>query len=222
MRMHSEFENFAAPFHGAHIPVLWVGLPPMRDERFNSQASALNEIYREHAEKAGAKYIDIWDAFADQNGQYAAFGPDVEGQNVKLRAGPNGIYFTKAGARKLAQFVEPDIRHAFDKLKPQGDIASLPPDIEQEADDINAQIRREMGADKLGAGDIAAPARPLAGPILSLTARPVSPHGAIVGTLSASADVAGAQARALRLGQAPEPRAGRADDFSWPRVESTP
>ncbi len=215
-------ESFVAPFHSAHIPVLWVGLPPMRDERFNGQASALNEIFREHAEKAGAKYIDIWDAFADQNGKYDAFGPDVEGQNVKLRAGSNGIYFTKAGARKLAQFIEPDIRHAFDKLKPQGDMAALPPDIEQEADDINAQIRREMGVDKQNAGNAVAPAKPLAGPILPLTARPVSLHGELVGITGAAAEVGGEEARVLRLGQSPQPRAGRADDFSWPRRQLPP
>ena len=145
-------ESLVAPFHDAHIPVLWVGLPSMRDDRINSQVIALNAIFREHAEKAGGRYIDIWDAFADQNGQYDAFGPDVDGQNAKLRSGPNGIYFTKAGSRKLAHFLEADIRKAFDKVKPQEDIATLPPDIEQQADDINAQIRREMGPDISRAG----------------------------------------------------------------------
>jgi hypothetical protein len=212
-------ESFVAPFHGAHIPILWVGLPPMREERFNGQTIALNEIYREYAEKAGAKYVDVWDAFADQSGQYAAFGPDVDGQNVKLRAGPNGIYFTKAGARKLAQFLESEIRHAFDKSKRQGDIASLPPDIEQEADDVNAQIRREMGVDKPGAFDAAPPAKPQAGPILPLTARPVSIRGAMVETFGAAPLAAGEQVRALHVGRAPEPPTGRADDFSWPRLE---
>ena len=212
-------ESLAASFHDARIPVLWVGLPPMSDERFNSQAMALNEIYREHAEKAGAKYIDIWDAFANQSGQYAAFGPDVDGQEVKLRAGPNGIYFTKAGARKLAQFLEAEIRHVFDKSKPQSDIASLPPDIEQEADDINAQIRSEMGVGTPRAGQAVALTRPAAGPILPLTARPISAHGALVETLVAPREAAGEQARALRLGEAPEPRTGRADDFTWPRLD---
>ena len=212
-------ENLVASFHDARIPVLWVGLPPMSDERFNSQAMALNEIYGEHAEKAGAKYIDIWDAFCNQSGQYAAFGPDVDGQNVKLRAGPNGIYFTKAGARKLAQFLEAEIRHAFEKSKPQGDIASLPPDIEQEADDINAQIRSEMGAGTPRAGETAPPSRPAAGPILPLTARPISAHGTLVEALGAARQAAGEQAPALRSGEAPEPRPGRADDFTWPRLD---
>ena len=215
-------ESLVAPFHSAHIPVLWVGLPPMRDERFNSQASALNEIYREHAEKAGAKYIDVWDAFADQNGQYDAFGPDVEGQNVKLRAGPNGIYFTKAGARKLAQFIEPDIRRPFDKLKPQGDIAALPPDIEQEADDINAQIRREMGVGKSNPDNAVVPAKPLVGPILSLTARPVSPNGEIVGTPRGRGSREESRRAPCVSANPPQPRAGRADDFSWPRRGQQP
>jgi uncharacterized protein len=213
-------ENLVTPFHDAHIPVLWVGLPSMNDERFNTQVIALNAIDREHAEKAGAKYIDIWDAFADQNGQYAAFGPDVDGQNSKLRSGPNGIYLTKAGARKLAHFLEADIRRAFDRTKPQTDIASLPPDIEQEADDINAQIRQEMGAEKSQAPGPAATPKPSAGPILSLTAAPISAHGKLIEALGAMTDAPGGERiRALRIGEAPEPQAGRADDFTWTRTQ---
>ncbi|MBV9289855.1 MAG: DUF459 domain-containing protein, partial [Hyphomicrobiales bacterium] len=50
-------ENFVAPFRDAHVPVYWIGLPPMQDEKFNGQMLALNELYRDHAEKAGAAYI---------------------------------------------------------------------------------------------------------------------------------------------------------------------
>jgi hypothetical protein len=190
----------------------------MTDDHFNSQVIALNAIDREHAEKAGAKYIDIWDAFADQSGQYEAFGPDVDGQNSKLRSGPNGIYFTKAGSRKLAHFLEADIRRTFDKTKPQGDIASLPPDIEQEADDINAQIRREMGAEKTEAAGQAPAPKPFAGPILSLTAQPASAHGELIEALGVAAG-AGEQIRALRAGEAPASQPGRADDFTWSRTQ---
>jgi hypothetical protein len=213
-------ENFLTPFRDAHIPVLWVGLPSMNDDHFNSQVIALNAIDREHAEKAGAKYVDIWDAFADQSGQYAAFGPDVDGQNSKLRSGPNGIYLTKAGSRKLAHFLEADIRKAFDKTRPQADIASLPPDIEQEADDINAQIRREMGAEKTEAAGQAPTPKPLAGPILSLTAQPASAHGELIEALGATTGArAGEQIRVLRVGEAPAPQPGRADDFTWTRTQ---
>ncbi len=89
-------DNLIAPFREKHIPVLWVGLPSMSDERFNAQVIALNEIYREHVEKAGGKYIDVWDGFADQNGQYNAFGPDVDGQRARTPLRPKRHVFHKS------------------------------------------------------------------------------------------------------------------------------
>ncbi len=211
-------EAMVAPFAAAHIPVAWVGLPPVRTERLNADIIKLNEIDKEHAEKAGAKYIDIWDAFADQNGQFDAFGPNVDGQNVKLR-GVDGIHFTKAGSRKVAHFLEAEIKRVMDKDRPQNETATLPPDIEQAAGDINAQIRREMGAPDEAPG--AAPietTKPLAGPILSLTARPTSPGGVLAAREMIPAGEPGPVARVLRFGEPAEPRSGRADDFSWPRL----
>lgn len=211
-------EALLAPFRAAHIPVAWVGLPPMRAERFNAQMIRLNEIYKEHAEKAGAKYIDIWDAFADQNGQYDAFGPNIDGQNVKLR-GVDGIHFTKAGSRKIAHFLEAEIRKVFDKGKPSNEVANLPPDIEQAADDINAQIRREMGAPAgVGAAAPQLSTKPLAGPIVSLTAHPVSPGGALFSRETKPFAETAAITRVIRLGEPADARAGRADDFTWPRL----
>ena len=214
-------EAVAAPFQAAHIPVAWVGLPPMRSDRLNGDVVKLNEIFREHAEKAGAKYIDIWDAFANENGEYDAYGPNVDGQNVKLR-GVDGIHFTKAGARKVAHFLEAEIRRVFDKNRPPSETATLPPDIEQAAGDINAQIRREMGApEEPAAPGSPAPLetpKPLAGPILSLTARPISPGGALASREATPAGEPEAIARVLRLGEPVDPRTGRADDFPWPRL----
>lgn len=210
-------ERLVAPFKLAHVPVVWVGLPPIRSEGLNALAIKLNELYKEHAEKAGAHYIDIWDAFADEDGVYNAFGPDINGQNAKLRTS-DGIHFTKAGARKLAQFLEADIKRAFDAAKPQSDIANLPPDIEQAANDINAQIRREMGvAAPPGAPAAAEPEKPLAGPILPLTARPLSPGGALV-TRQTALREGGVLERVLAQGAPIAPKSGRADNFAWPRL----
>jgi hypothetical protein len=207
-----------APFLTAHIPVAWVGMPPMRVDKFNDQIVKLNEIDREEVEKAGAKYIDIWDAFANQSGQFDAFGPDVDGQNVKLR-GPDGIHFTKAGARKVAHFLEADIRKVFDKDRPPSESDNLPPDIEQAAGDINAQIRREMGApDEPGGPARLEPVKPLAGPILSLTGRPSSPGGVLATRADGPPGETDLVARVLRQGEPADPRGGRADDFSWPRL----
>jgi hypothetical protein len=208
-------EAVVEPFRLAHIPILWVGLPPMRNERFNDQVAKLNEIVKAHAEKAGAKYIDIWNAFADENGAYAAFGPDVNGRIVRLRIA-DGVYYTKAGARKAAQFVEGDIRRAFDRAKPADDMVDLPPDVEHAATDINAEIRREMGlAPRSGEVAPLETAKPLAGPVLSLTARPLSPGGALA-TRPAWANSAVAAVTVLASGVEPPAKPGRADDFAWP------
>ncbi len=207
-----------APFQAANIPVAWVGMPPMRTDRFNADIVKLNEIDRAEVEKQGVKYIDIWDDFADQNGQYDASGPNVDGQIVKLR-GPDGIHFTKAGGRKVAHFLEAEIRRVFDKGRPQSGTADLPPDIEQAAGDINAQIRREMGAPEgLGAPATLEPPKPLAGPILSLTGRPLSPGGALASFEPSPPGETDLVARVLRQGEPADPRSGRADDFSWPRL----
>jgi hypothetical protein len=211
-------ETLVTTFRSAHIPLLWVGLPPMRTDRLNADVVKLNQIFRERVEKAGGKFVDIWDAFANQSGQYDAYGPNVDGQNAKLR-GADGIHFTKAGARKVAHFLEAEIRRSLDKNKPAPEVATLPPDIEQAADDINAQIRREMGVPAMkGPTMVQAPTRQLAGPIISLTARPSSAEGLLATADVKHIDETPAIARVLNHGEPMNSRVGRADDFSWPRI----
>ena len=74
--------------------------------------SYLDELYRARAEKAGIVYVDIWDGFVDENGRYAVQGPDFEGQIRRLRTG-DGVNFTKAGAVKLAHYVEHELRRVL-------------------------------------------------------------------------------------------------------------
>ncbi len=217
-----------APLHAAHVPVLWVGLPPMRSEKFNAQVVALNQIFKENAEKAGATFVDIFDDFADQGGQFDAFGPNIEGQKVKLR-GPDGIHLTAAGGKKLAHFLDAEILKALNKQEPPStDIAALPPDLSRTTDDVNEQIRREMGQPPTvtpapAPGPNPAPVaeakpepvkpilRPEAGPIASLATRPVSPGATLASVVSPASSEA---ERILRSGEPPRAAPGRADDFS--------
>ena len=48
----------------------------------------------------GIVYVDIWEGFVDSSGQFAAQGPDFEGQIRRLRSA-DGVYFSKAGAEIL-------------------------------------------------------------------------------------------------------------------------
>ena len=56
--------------------------------------------------------MDVWDGFVDEGGRYAQQGPDFEGQTRRLRSG-DGVHFTQAGARKLAHYVEREIRRVL-------------------------------------------------------------------------------------------------------------
>ena len=52
----------------------------------------------------GAEFIDIYDKFVDEDGNYTQTGPDLNGAVVKMRKG-DGLLFTTAGADKLAFYV---------------------------------------------------------------------------------------------------------------------
>ncbi len=221
-RYAERIQAVVAPFRAAHVPVIWVGLPPLRPDRFTPEfTDQLNRMFRDNAEKAGAKFVSVFDDFADQSGGFDAFGPNVEGQRVRLR-GPDGIHMTAAGGAKLAHFIDVEVLAALGSgTAPTGEIATLPPDIGKAADDINEQIRREMGlapaAPTLAPPAIAArpapapPVKPEAGAIASLGAHPASP-GALLLT-SANAPKSEAE-EDLRRGRTPPALPGRADDFS--------
>ncbi|MCC7250664.1 DUF459 domain-containing protein [Hyphomicrobium sp.] len=92
-----------------NIAVYWVGLPGVRRYDANEDVQMMNNILRERVYLNGAKYIDTYAGFADENGAYSQYGPDVTGKIRLLRAG-DGVYFTWEGNRKLAYFVDRELR----------------------------------------------------------------------------------------------------------------
>ena len=90
------------------VPVLWVGLPAVRGPKATADTAFLDTLYRDAAGKAGITYVDVWDGFVDEAGRFLQQGPDFEGQIRRLRSN-DGVYFTKAGALKLAHYVEREI-----------------------------------------------------------------------------------------------------------------
>jgi hypothetical protein len=179
------------------VPVFWVGLPALRGSKATSDASYLNELFRARAEKAGIVYVDVWDGFVDDQGRFAMQGPDYEGQNRRLRAG-DGIHFTKAGARKLAHYLEREIN----RVSPLQAVPVALPEPQQQLPSV-----------KPGGPT----ARPLSGPAvpLALFARAgedIIENGPIRNDwASQMAD------HALVKGESMTAPAGRADDFVWPR-----
>jgi hypothetical protein len=205
----ARIEAIATAFRDRKIPLVWVGLPVLKSERLSADALAFNELYRAHAGKLGATYLDIWEAFADESGAYRASGPDISGQIVKLRAA-DGIHFTKAGARKLAHFVEPEIRRRLGDLPP-GTLDAVP----------QAGVPGFAAPGPGGAEELGEPVEPVAGPVLSLTAPPLQPGAALAQRFDGAKDretrAGKLIERVLTEGRPLDPKPGRADDFAWPR-----
>ena len=182
------------------VPIIWVGLPAVRGAKATADMLFLDSLYREASAKAGITYVDVWDGFVDEAGRFLQQGPDFEGQIRRLRS-YDGVYFTKAGARKLAHYVEREITRLL--ASRSGPIA-LP--SEPATPDVSAQPGQP------------AP-RPLAGPIVPLVASSVGTDQLLGGPGSRPAAVDALVARTLVKGEPLTPPAGRADDFAWPRRE---
>ena len=175
------------------VPVFWVGLPAIRGTKSTADTSYLNDLYRARAERAGVNYIDVWDGFVDEAGKYSNFGPDYEGQMRRLRSS-DGVYFTKAGARKLAHYVEREIRRYMTNRVPvafpSGPVAPVP--------DTKSKVR------------------PVAGPVVPLTVTPGNSEELLGGGGSQPAHIDATADRVLVKGEPVPAPPGRADDFVWP------
>jgi uncharacterized protein len=184
------------------VPVLWVGLPAIRGTKSTADIAYLDDLYRRHAEKAGIIYVDVWDGFVDEDGDFALYGPDFEGQTRRLRTG-DGVYFTKAGAVKLGQYVERELKRVI--------LARATPAVVPAPE--TAQTPTPCAPPRV-------PARPLAGPVVPLTATESTPDELLGGGPPKPADPIAT--RVLVRGAPIAAPTGRADDFVWPRPERLP
>jgi uncharacterized protein len=191
-------DDMMAALKSKGVPVVWVGLPAIRGTHGTTDTSYLDEIYRSRAEKAGVTYVDVWDGFVDEQGRYAQQGPDFEGQIRRLRT-YDGVHFTKAGAVKLAHYVDHDLRRLLSNhLTP----VALPAPDEQSPQ--------------------AAPgARPAIGPVVPLGDIPAAGGDNLVGADNSAPTRSDPLAsQVFSRGDALAAPPGRADNFSWPPVYS--
>ena len=172
------------------VPVIWVGLPAIRGTRSTSDMIYLNDLFRARAERAGIDYVDVWDGFVDDSGRFVSYGPDLEGQVRRLRT-PDGVYFTTAGARKLAHYVEREINRVIG--------TRLPPTAMPVLDEQGNPIASAPGE------------RPAAGPVYSLTQVPTVET--LLGGEANGRHADPLAANVLVKGESLPPQSGRADDF---------
>jgi hypothetical protein len=117
-------------FKARNAAVYWVGMPNLARGDANDLAQHMNDVIRERAYLNGFKYIDAYQGFTDENGAYSAYGPDLEGA-IRLLRTRDGVNFTDAGNRKLAHFVEKEIRPDLMQAKQNRNIPLLGAEPEQ-------------------------------------------------------------------------------------------
>lgn len=216
-------DDVIATVRAKGAPLIWVGMPVMESQRLSADMLYLNEIYRERALQAGVTYVDVWDAFVSDQNQYTPTGPDVSGQTMRLRTA-DGIHFTRAGALKLGFFAGRDATRAITGGPSGGAaVAALPQDLSE-------LIRRDTPgtAPQSLQGSLPLPEelptlpvireRPLQGPVIELTAAPVTPGAELLSSrVIAPANEMGIMVeQVLAYGRQPAPKPGRADDHRWP------
>lgn len=190
-------DEMIAALKSRGVPVFWVGLPSIRGARAQSDMVYLNDLYRGRAEKAGIVYVDVWDGFVDEAGNFNQFGPDFEGQTRRLRTF-DGVHFTKPGARKLAHYVEREIRRVMQtRATPMTAIPKEEPEPE---------VKGPQPA-----------AKPIASPVMSLTAPPQGGEALLGGGPIPSGSTDSVVTKVLVRGEPVDAPPGRADDFAWPR-----
>ncbi len=112
----SRVSRFMKEITDKNYPLIWVGQPPFRPRGMSQDMLALNEIYQTTSEKGGAKFVDVWDGFVDDDGNFSQTGFDINGQTARLR-GNDGINTTTAGKRKLAFYAEKPLKALFGDIR---------------------------------------------------------------------------------------------------------
>lgn len=100
--------DFLGKLREARKPVIWIGLPPMQKSDYAAAISQISNIQRLAAFSGGAEFLDIYERFLGEDGKYSASGPDVSGQNARMRK-DDGIHFSAAGSDKLAFYLSQTI-----------------------------------------------------------------------------------------------------------------
>ena len=193
-------DDFLAKLKDKNTPIYVMGMPPVSSQRANGDMQYINEILRERAARAGVRYVDVWEGFVDEQGQFASSGAAMDGQMRRLRLS-DGVHFTRPGSRKLAHYVERDLLRLFE-----------------------SRVRSPFLPYGLDQGPNISGVRPPIGPVIPLTT-PIGQGRILEGekqTTGATPNFIDPDTKKILVEGVPlTPKDGRADDFRWPRPSSS-
>ena len=93
------------------VPLLWVGLPAMREAAADKDAREKDTYFAEAIAAFGnahIQYVEPWKLNATGEDKFASYGPDQKGRMVQIRSS-DGEHFTPAGDLLVAAYLLPKI-----------------------------------------------------------------------------------------------------------------
>ncbi len=108
----SRLNRFLGSLRAARKPVVWVGLPPMSKTDYSTAMTQISALQKLAAFSGGAEFLDIYERFLGEDGRYSSQGPDVNGQNARMRK-DDGIHLATAGSDKVAFYLSQPIRNFY-------------------------------------------------------------------------------------------------------------
>lgn len=106
------------------VQVHWVGLPRMRDARFDADIQAMNRFYAARMAALDVAYVDTVALTVDAQGRYAPYLPAEPGRRERRMGRANdGVHMTIPGYVHLTRGLAGDIRGSVDRAR----AAAAPP-----------------------------------------------------------------------------------------------
>ena len=95
------------------LTTYWIGLPDTDSDTQTAKYEFLNSVYETAAaDHAAVTYISVWDWMQGGGGTYSEYLTADDGTLTDMRQG-DGIHYTTAGARHVANRVFPLIAEDF-------------------------------------------------------------------------------------------------------------
>jgi hypothetical protein len=162
--------------------VYWVGSPPMEDAKKDAGVRAVNEAARPVIERhPDAAYVDAYDLFLGEDGEYTETRPGPDGRAVRVRAG-DGIHFTPEGGDVLGAEVY-DLLDALCALDDQAVPGAAKPVLRTKGS-------TEVAGTNRGSGTTATAPVPVPPPSISPAPAPTSGSGSSSSSTPTSATTA--------------------------------
>jgi uncharacterized protein len=110
-----EVAEFIRGAAASRAPVLWLGLPAMRDSVDQADAIEKNGMFAEAVAQLGdasVHYVEPWRLHAAGPDTFSSYGPGKNGRTVQIRT-QDGQHFTTAGEDLIAAYLFPKVIEAL-------------------------------------------------------------------------------------------------------------